>query len=415
MTFLIIVLCFFGCIFSLGADEELFLDWDFDSLFDEPMPQPDTAPAPDLVSQIRQRGITFNASYLFAGGAAPGWDDDFSWGQHIRMRNTFRITSQLSQNFRAITSVFLDIPSRDNLFFKLGDFFFDYIINDAVFIRAGKFNFSWGISPNFGFSNILARTPENPSALFYDGDPYFLRLDIPIGVGGLQLLALSRARFTEITGMPGMRNLSYGAKYNLALTQVDINFGFLYHYYMPLRSFISFKTTLGNTEIYSEWLLVNLNRPGSFSSAFNLGFFHEFFNGNLSVNGEVFYNREGNSFFLDAGNEMREPGNISILQGFNAALNLLYRIQGWGSPRIFLGSLYEHDGRSARLIPGIRITPWPDSELYIALSVPVGNQTGHYFDTKNNSLDPMPVNDRRLTSLLITFTIRGSVQASHFF
>ena len=440
MKLIFVIMSLFFFLPSLGgAQEEFSLDWDFSTIFDEPPLEEDPPtqnaqdnPAPATVlSQLRQRGITFDASWLFLGGIAPGWtdfpwslgdDDGFSWGQHIRMQAGFRIRSQISDNFRTQASFSLNVPNTGKFLFTLEDFFIDYIINDTVFVRAGKFNLTWGISNNFRFTNLPSRIPYRDVMLedyhdsfpnWYNGDSYLVRADIPAGIGGLQLLAVSRAKFLEISEMPGMFHIGYGAKYNLALDRFDIDFGFFYHRYMPFRSFLSFKTTLGETEVYSEWLAVNIFKPREFSGAFNIGFAQDFLEGSLSLNGELFFNTEGNAFFYNPETVVQAAADTPFFEGFNAALNLIYRLDSWGNPRLLLRALYEQKEGSARLMPGLRLTPWPNTELYMAASVPIGK--GHYFRGSNNPLDPLAGDAKRPLSFLLTFTLRGSVQAAHFY
>ena len=433
MKLVILIIALFLCCFSLGAQEEISLDWDFSTLFDEPTSEEAAPEQTTVLSLLRQRGITFDASWLFLGGIAPGWtdypwsldDDGFSLGPHFGMQAGFRIRSQISENFRTQASFSLNVPNKSNFLFYLEDFFFDYIINDSVFIRAGKFNLTWGISSNYRFTNLPSRIPsrdvivENDQRYhelfpnWYNGDSYFVRADVPVGVGGLQFIAVSRAKFLEISVMPGIAHFGYGAKYNLALRSYDIDFGIFYHRYMPFRSFVSFKTTLGNTELYSEWLLVNNFNPWNLSGAFSIGFANDFLDGRLTMNGELFFNTEGNAFFFNSETSLQTAADTPFFEGFNVALNMIYRLDFWGNPRLFLRALYEQKEGSARIMPGVRLAPWPNTELYMAASLPMGS--GHYFSGSNNPIDPLTRDARRPVSFLLTFTLQGSVQAAHFY
>ena len=428
------ILILFFCFFSIYAQEEISLDWDFSTLFDEPLSEEAPIEQTTVLSLLRQRGITFDASWLFLGGIAPGWtdypwslgdDDVFSFGLHFGMQAVFRIRSQISENFRTQATLSLNVPNRSNFLFTLDDFFFDYIINDTVFIRAGKFNLTWGISSNYRFTNLPSRIPSKDVIVennqhyhelfpnWYNEDSYLVRADIPVGVGGLQILAVSRAKILELSEIPGISHFGYCAKYNLALRRFDIDFGVFYHRYMPFRSFLSFKTTLGDTELYSEWLLVNNFEPWDLSGAFSIGLANDYLDGRLSMNGELFFNTEGNAFFYNTETGVQTAADTPFFEGFNAALNLIYRMDSWGNPRLFLRALYEQKEGSARIMPGIRLTPWPNTELYMAASLPMGG--GHYFSRSNNPIDPLTGDAKRPLNFLLTFTLRGSVQAAHFY
>ena len=446
---------FFACIlvlicFSfLGAQEEsASLDWDINTIFDE-MPAEETgdetagsaAATPPAVStppaaskppaastpakapasapvQLKKRGITFNAAFQFVGSIAPGYndapwfqedDDEFSWEQKVKMRTDFTTDAQISETFRVKNVLYFEVPGFS---LKLGDFFFDYTLYDTVFIRAGKFSQAWGISPNFQFTNLLARIPgddyQKQYQYFYKGDSYLARADVPIGIGGIQLLAITRANLLRSNAeMPGWRHLGYGAKYNLAFRWADFDLGFLYHDYMPFRGFLSIKTTLGNTELYNEWLAVDFLKPDDFSGAANIGFVHEFFDRKLRINGEFFYNAEKGAEWYRSETVIMDATTSPFIEGPNFALNLLYRFGGKGNPRIFIQSLYGAWEDTARITPGLRLTPWPNIELYVAFPLNLGVQTGYYY------VDPEETNDRRHFKLVTLLTIKGSVRAAY--
>ena len=411
--------------YPLYAQEEASLDWDIDSIFDEPFPEVISPPEetvsalPPLLAQLRQRSFTFDASFQFMAGIAPGFadppwqagnDNEFSWGQNIRMRAEYALDFQISEVFRVRNTFFFEVP---NFHIRLGDFFFDYIFYDRIFLRAGKFYMAWGISPNFPFTNLLARVPSGEYHVdyegYYRGDSYIARVDIPFGIGGLQLLAMTRADLLSSNPVtPGWRHIGYGAKYNLALRRADIDFGLFYHDFMPFRSFLSIKTTIGNTELYNEWLAANINRPEYFSGAVNFGFIHEFFDRRLMVNGEIFYNREGDSFWRRPESILREADIFSFIEGPNFALNLLYRIRGKGNPRIFVQGLFAPAENSARLIPGFRLTPWQNAEFYFAVPMDLGSASGFY---RQNPEDP----HGRNFSVVMLLNFSGSTRVRHTF
>ena len=94
-------------------------DWDIDSLFDEPFPESDFGETGDTSgfsagSLVRRRGFTFDASYEFLAGLAPGWntppwvsseDRGFSWTPGVRLRTNFGLDAQISEVFRVKNSI----------------------------------------------------------------------------------------------------------------------------------------------------------------------------------------------------------------------------------------------------------------------------------------------------------------------
>ena len=415
--FILLILAFFLIFSPVFAQESL--DWDIDTVFDEPPPEnnqnqpetpiettPEEGTADVLSSLIRRRGLTFNASYSFLAGISPGWqevpwydgENEFSWGQRANMRASFNVDAQISEVFRVKTVVYFRIPYFK---FTLGDFFFDYNLLDAVFFRAGKFNTYWGISPNYSFANLLSRVPMGSRVR----EAYYIKTDIPIGVGGLQLLIQTRA-YLMGGDIPGWLNLGYGAKYNLALRWADFDLGVFYHNDMPFRGFFSIKTTLGNTELYNEYLGSGFDDIKNFSGAVSLGVLQDFFDGKFSVNGEVFYNAENAAYFYEEETDISDAKISPYIDGLNLALNLVYRFSGKGSPRAFIQAKYAPMERTARLVPGFRFTPFRHTELYIAVPMALGEREGFYYSST-------PDIDNRPFCVVLLLTIRGAVRAGY--
>lgn len=432
-VFIIFLLAGFFSVSLLQAQEENSLDWNIDTIFDEPTEAPDseetneevkneTAPAKtpavptSVVNLIKRRGITFETSFEFTGGMAPGWnqapwflhefdDDDIRFSKNliVKMRAYFILDSQISKDFRVRTRFYYQIPSYS---FTLQDFYFDYTLYDTVFFRAGKYNYSWGISGNFRFTNLLARIPENK--LYYH-DPFIFKVDVPIGIGGIQLLTLTRIDLMKGNfDFLGWDDFGYGGKYNLALRWADFDLGVFYQDKTPLRSFLSIKTTLWNIELYNEWLLsVDVNNSGKVSGALNLGFMYDFFAGKFSVAGELYYNNEENALWYNPETSFLDAYTCPFIEGFNMALNLVYRFGGKANPRVFLQSRYAPAQNTAQLIPGFRISPWQYLELYIAVPMALGDREGYYYT--HNYLDPK----NRPFSVMMLLRLRGSVRASY--
>ena len=368
----------------------------------------ETGPGLTASSLLKQRGFTFDASWDFLAGIAPGWDqtpwygvnkNNFSWGQSAKMRANFGLDAQISEVFRTKTVVYFEIP---DFKFSLGDFFFDYNLYNYVFIRAGKYDNIWGISPNYAFTNLLSRVPvDGPS-----GDSFLFKADIPVGIGGFQLLAQTRTDL--MSGVtPDLSDIGYGGKYNLALRWVDMDVGAFYQNNMPLRSFLSLKATLGTTELYNEWLAVSPEKPADFSGAFNLGFIQDFFNGKLTANGELFYNAEKNAYWYKPETTIRSAEVFSYIDGLNLAFNLIYRFDAKSNPRLFIQALYAQKDRSAQLVPGVRLNPFPHSELYIAVPMSLGSKDGYYY---YNTPD---LNNRPFCIVLL-LTLKGGVNAGFY-
>jgi len=357
-----------------------------------------------MMNMVKPRGFSFDASFQFLAGLAPGWNETpwnkdensvFNWGQSAKMRADFGLDAQISDVFRTRTVVYFEIP---NFALSFGDFFFDYNIYNRVFVRAGKYALSWGISPNYSFTNLLTRVPIGGDA----GDSYLFKADIPIGIGGVQLLVQTRADLMN-GEIPGWRSIGYGGKYNLALQWVDFDLGAFYQDNMPFRGFFSIKMTIGKTEVYSEYLGANLDKPDQFSGACNIGFFRDFFDGKFSVNGEFFYNAEKESYWYRPETTYRNAEVVPFQEGLNAALNLVYRFDAKANPRLFVQTLYNLQEDSAQLVPGLRLNILPFSELYIAVPMALGSKEGYYYYNT-------PDLNNRPFSIIFLISLKGGIK-----
>ena len=439
------LLFFIILIIPAASQETDLLDMDFDfldSIFDEPSQsessgtneissqQENQQNEASLIDSLRKRGLEFNFSYQFRGAVNPGWENyypweenaknNFSWSPALNMTSSIGINAQITSSFRVNTVINIEIPgtkiknstdtadTHSHNFsvtpnITLGDFFFDYNFLEAVYLRAGKVEQTWGISPNFGFTNLLSRIPgasgteDAPS-----GPSYLIRFDIPIGVGGLQLLTQTRA---DIAGgvIPAFNFIGFGGKFNLAFKWADFHLGAFYQNSMATRALFTAKTTLWDFEIYNEWLVaVNTHSDNAVSFACNFGFVKSFFNNRLDVNAEFFYNGEGRSNFFKPDSEYEISGTSPFLNGINAALNLLYRVRGWGSPRLFARLLYGENSFS--ITPGIRLTPFSNFEIYFAVPMAFGN--GYY-----KKPDAGIIGNSKPFSFLLYITFKGDLRA----
>ncbi|MDR1839080.1 MAG: hypothetical protein LBQ93_05785 [Treponema sp.] len=423
---------------NLSAQENPSLDWNIDSIFNEAPQNEEETPETDEITVMQilnRRSLTFNVSFGFITGISPGWreppwrltadeenedgdnENNFAWTPIVRMSTSFGLDAQISEIFGVKAVFYFIIPytsDDDNFRFLLGDFFFDYNFLNTIYFRGGKYSLKWGISPNYDFTNLLARIPKNVPA----NDSIIFKADIPAGVGGLQFLALTRANLTGGDKV-SKENIGLGGKFNLALRKLDMDTGVFYHYGMPFRGFISLKTTFINTEVYSEGLVAftsrrdnENNEPSSISGAVNFGIVRDFFKNKLSVNGEFFYNNEGNSFMYSTRTDFEDPKVSPFISGLNIAFNILYRFQGKGNPRFFIQSRYAIQEESIQLTPGIRINPWSHIELYFAVPMTFGNKDGYYY--KNPAIIDKDGNKRRFAAVLL-LNLSGDLRYTHYF
>jgi hypothetical protein len=412
--FLLLIAALPGKILN-AQEEENWANVDIDSIFDdspttEEIPDNgDTAKEETILDTLQDRVIV-EASYNFMAGFSPGWseapwfdeDGDFSYVLGAKMDALLSLDFKLSESLRVWNSFSFSVP--DKTVFALKEFYFDYNMNRLFYLRAGLFTIAWGISPNFPFTNLPSRIPSQSNT----GEAYLVKLDIPIGIGGLQFLGMTRTGFMANTSSPQFDEIAYGFKYNLAFSGADIDAGFFYYAEMPLRGFISLKTTVVNTELYLEGLAaVSHETWDDVRFSGNAGFLQDFFGTKLTVNGEFFYNGErGVEWWYRGQSNVQKEETSPLIGGFNSALRVIYR-PGIIGMRIFCQYLYAFEEKSAHLVPGISIKPGNTVTATLTVPMALGSREGTYYSHNVDMADtPRPFNITLLISFQGSFKYR---------
>ena len=375
------LLCAVFCLIVYAQEEEFSNNndwedtWDIDSIFDDIPAEIPEEESPTLVNLRDQ--ILLEAAYGFIAGFSPGWSEvpwyngekEFDYILGFRMEALLSLDFPLTNELRVHNAFYFTLPG-DKTLLAIKEFYFEYNFLDWAFLKAGLYETNWGISRFYPFTNLPALVPKHydPDRGAEWGDAYIARLTIPIGIGGIELLTMTRWGYIDKKTSPTLEELAFGMKYNLAMEAADIDAGVMYHKLLPLRFFVSVKTTLGNTELYSEGLaaVAHETREKPIFSG-NLGVLHDFFNGNLTLIGEVFYNGESDSAWWRPKTEVLEESAVDLYKGLNTALAFVIR-PGIIGMRIFSQALYSYEEKSVWLVPGISIKP---GGINISISVPM--------------------------------------------
>jgi hypothetical protein len=462
VRFAAVILCIAFAVLPLGAEDD-----DIDSLFDE---QPDTEeeivqpkdpdsgkktappeasakppaakPAP-VATTLNSRGFTFDVNYSFIAGYSPGWaETPWNWKDHkdeeydssgkartgdpftqlfaAEMKSAFTLDFRVSPALRVHQLFRIDYPKYALV---LKEFFADYNMSDTVFFRIGRHTVNWGNSRNFPFTNLPVLLPlldvkGKPLTTTEDDYSYAIKVDVPIGIGGLQFLALTRKAFMEVETNPQLEEFGYGIKYNLAFNWADIDLGSYYHRSMPARSLLSVKSTLPNgTEIYSEGLValsqtgedIGRNRPQYWNNqefSFSVGVYDDFFSRKLSLNLEYFFNGERDARWLQPENSFQVERVSPLIYGHNGAVNISFRPGGLGNLRLFARCLYGFEEETAQLVPGISFTPVLNLNVYLGFPMALGSRYGTYY-TQNADRNNRPF------SMVLAVSIGGNYRFSY--
>ncbi|MDR1747682.1 MAG: hypothetical protein LBR47_01315 [Spirochaetaceae bacterium] len=398
LFFLFSFLCTGFVLFSQEAGAELF-DFDMDSLFEEPLaipekdiPSADAAPSAPADTggtrtNFRPRGFSIDASYIFNGGFSPGlsevpWaggarEPQYSTVLGVEATAAVALDFQISNSMRVMQKTGFSFPS---LNLEVKEFYLDYNFAERVFARAGKYIVNWGISRNYEFANLLVRIPSEITSA---GDPYILKLDIPIGIGGFQLIALTRPGFMNYDGNsdPSVKEIGYGAKYNLAFRYADVDFSVFYHDLLPLYGALSVKSTLfDKTEVYAEGLFsISHKTWDNIRLSGNVGFVQDFFGDKFTVNAEFFYNGENNALWYQPENDIRDAEVSNLIDGINTALNVIWRPINWKGFRVYGRFMYGFSENTGLLIPGVSFNPFENITVYLIGNMVLGSYDGTYY------------------------------------
>ncbi len=398
----------FSCPFLLAQGE--FYEGDLDDLFEE---EGDIVLEEDSGGPLDINlfdGINLAIKYDFIGGYSPGLTESPWWwenygGDHraavgMDIRADFILMTYINENFKVRQVFRMNLPA---FAISVDELWGEYNIFSKAYFKIGRFEDKWGISPNYSYTNLLARTPAERD--YVRGKAFTMKVNAPIGIGGIQFVTLGRMEtgWTDLTSLRPS-DLGYGFKYNYAREYLDLDLGALYQGEMPLRAFLSAKTTLWKTELYSEGLvaLEEGERFPLFSGS--VGLVQGFWGDRFLMNLEYFYNgEEGISFVVDDDLVLPYEEISPFLFGHNLALNLYFRPSG----RFYLGlqSQFNMTEKTGKLIPGMSYNIAPGLEASLAVPFAVGGRQGSYY-RENYDLYGRPF------ALALGLTLRGTQSTS---
>ncbi len=415
----IFVLCVLLPVISQESDDLLEAD-DLSSLFDVSEEENDDLPSIEdlfnkdsdteedgeesqdsglsvLESLTSKTGYTFELRYAFVGGLSPGWGetpwnsgetppddgDGYSkgyttvYGADIGSKAILDL--QLTRNFRVKQSYAFRFPDFDP---SISEFWGSYNLNNIMYMRMGLQNIKWGLGRNYSYTNVLTRLPADAEK---GGDSFSFLMDIPMGLGGVQLLALARSGFSS-GGLDDMTasDVGYGIKYNYASEFADLNIGSFFHQDMPLRTVASVTRTLWDrTEVYAEGLwAVDYENFADHTYSFSFGFFDSFFDDKLYFNTEYYWNGEETIYYVDDDESLIILEKAPFIYGHNIAWNLVYRPIKGNSLNLFCRGMYNINENTAKVVPGVRYKPMKEITLFLSVPMALGDRDGTYY--RNN-------------------------------
>ncbi len=369
----------------------------------------------DLLNELTsQTGGSLTVNYAFAAGYAPGWSETpWYWEDQDQvftnvigadLTSDFIFDFQLSPQLRAYQSVSIDFPGYT---FDLDSFWAEYNLENRAFFKLGHYAESWGLGGNYAFTNLLSRLPENGGG----GDAYTFRTNLPMGVGGLQLLTMARSGWVDGGNVENMEagDLGYGVKYNYAHPLADMNLGVFYHDLMPLRAIFTAKSTLfDSTEVFLQGLAAFPNQQDTEDSVYSgsIGLADDFFREKLTVNLEYFYNGEVYSKVVETDSGWTEDETSPFIKGHNGAFNLYYNT-GIRNLNLFSRLLYNFDENTGKWAPGFHFKPYDDLSVYLSVPMAIGDRDGTYYTSNYDEKN-------RPFSITLAVTLSGSQKFAQY-
>ena len=439
--FLIILLCIFP-FHSISAQNDNLLDTEndsVDSLFEESPEDKDSAQDTDkndtqekeekentaeteaeepdqgtqLVDIVRSSSVSLSGNFSFNVGYmagynkvpwVPGSSDSGNLGGStqstlVTSNSLMGLNFRFAPSFRVFINFRFAFPTFKT---QIGEFFADYSIKDAVFFRGGRQIITWGISRYYKFTNLTARLPDvfpdpdynvkEGDDFLFDADSYSLKVNIPVGTGGFELLGFTRNGFSPDPYHPSKEAIGWGGTYNLAIPQFDWTIGSFYQKDLGLRGFSSFKTTLfKKLETYTEALGAYNN--GEYSFGVNVGMLLGLFDQKLQLSGEYYYNGERH--------DLRVKGSqFPLIYGHNISAGIAYyALDRKLNP--FAQISYNINENSGICVPGLR---WNAvSFVTVSTYVPIvfGSKDGTYFTDS-------PASSGKGVSFVILVSLHGN-------
>ncbi len=334
-----------------------------------------------------QPRFTLNANFQIFAGYSPGienlWPDA---GEQIKYSDTFllgltslfTLNFRISNDFRVLQKISISYP---NFIPEVTEFFADYTAGDFLFLRTGIQKIKWGESRIYPFTNLPGRLPDGFKG---DDKAIAVKASFPYGIGGTDILLLTRKGLWGASKLPELDSLGLGLKTNFILKSADLNLGAYYNYRMNIRAFSSLKTTIfDNTELYIEGLVsVNpdletyypgngvVDNPVDFSG--DIGIFTSFTGSKIDLGLEYFFNGEETE--LKTADEQ-----FPLIKGNNLALSVSFLTGKGNAVRLFSNGMYNIESASALIASGIT---WDISKEFVlswVFSFILGDSDKGYF------------------------------------
>ena len=370
-----------------------------------------------LVDIVRGSSVTLSGDFTFNIGYTAGYTSvpwvpggisgsgtgsstsfsGFTQGAVTDSKSAMSLNFRIAPIFRIYLTFKFSFPTFRT---EIGEFFADYSFKDVVYLRAGRFTINWGISRYHPFTNLTARLPldyelhDDNADNINDADSYGLRLSIPVGASGFDLIGYTRNGFMVDPFNPAKDEIGWGGTYNLAIPVFDFTVGGFYIKQLNPRFFASLSSTILNTvDTYTETVVSWKMENNEITYGVNLGFLYGLFDQQVQLSAEYYYNTETEDLTV-------KDSEFPLIYGHNIAAGIAYSPKNI-KLKTYARVNYNVDENSGLFIPGFSWNPLPYFTLTTIVPIIFGNPEGTYMQNQPDQ------NNGRSASLVIMAILRA--------
>ncbi|TVR01202.1 MAG: hypothetical protein EA403_10725 [Spirochaetaceae bacterium] len=353
-------------------NDDLFDDDLFNGLFDtaedfeapDPNDDPngDTQPRGDLLSRFEDPDtVRLRSTITATGGVGYGWtrwpEPEAPW-RHQRataeFTSGFRFTFDARPDpvLRVFGSLSTEIDPAERKYqwttVTIDELFFDYTLQDFIFVRAGQHKMKWGQGRIFTPGNLMDESEKGLA----------VRVNMPTVLDGISLVTLGQDDFfRDRPNSP--RYLAYAGQASLVAGPVLFTAGARYQDAESLRALGSVKTVIRATDLFTDVVVSYDHRTDDVAVQTVSGFYREW--GDWRFYGE-------HSFDGTSGRDDDHSAGLAFARR---------RIFG---TRLNFATLWEHAfvDHSGTVVPGISWSPWRLVTARLGLPVTYGADNSRY-------------------------------------
>lgn len=371
-----------------------------DQLFDAPQADTETqsSDARQLLSPFHAQPLSVTGSFTSMAGIVGGYTDStdaagtaYTGGYEFRMTPGLSFVPSLTfsarpdETIRFQGTVSFPFAASEMFSPSINEMFFDYTLQDRVYLRIGRHLVSWGVTRIFGVGGDLMETSNQGLDI---------KATVPIGSGGMTGIMLAPQKiFTEQFSWGDM---TWGLQADVPIGKSEFILSGSYFGhdtdYTPIRATAAMKTSLFGIDLFAEGIGSSTFsvRPKAYvSPTFSgivSGFFWERADPALKLYGEYYYGK----YYL-FGDETSESSAFKHFVSLVAGMDRVF-----GSP-INIGIQWAHaflDG-SGIVVPGFSVNMWPHTSLQVGFPCRYGEPGSFYLRNQSPSVQtsvvPTPV------------------------